>query len=740
MGSTCHGAPKTARGWLAPLLALVVAGCGPPKVVYEGGARFRAGGDQFQIDTGDGTGWRPFFAKGVNLAIATPGTFPGDLAATPWDYYRWLDRLAELNCNVVRAYTLHFPFFYDTLGKWNRDHPATPIYLVQGIWLDELEQGDYITDGSQQLAEEIRYVVDAVHGEADIDERRGKAYGTYRSDISSYLMAWLPGHEMDGQMVALSNKRWASYTRYDGRYLSSPEGLPIESWVGRNLDQVVSHELEKYGAQHPVAWSNWPALDPIHHPTETTRYGQDVVDVDFGRFKSSEPFTAGLFVSYHVYPFNPEFIIYDPKYAATIDASGKPNSYLGYLLDLKAHHPGVPLFITEYGVPSSMGVAHITETAYNHGGYSEQQQADAVVDLYRAIRQAGAAGAVVFELIDEWFKRNWMTNATTIPMDRARLWLDMMNPEESFGLISYYPLAESITVDGRTEDWAGVPELVSQPAQPVAPAGDGRDDARTLAALRLTADPAFLFLRLDTAGTGPPDLENTIWMIGLSTVDGPSGDRRFPDLGVRVAPEQGLEAVVVLDGKNGVYELRTDAAYDPAPRLSGTSKTGGQPLPNDAGTFALSTLLVNGDSAYLAEGKAFVPQPKHYQPGLLRRGDSSKDTLSHFELGNGVLELRIPWHALWVTDPSSRQVLDDDPSTPDFDASATSGIQIMVLTAVRGTSGARVVDALPRSAFAGGEFTAAVPRYSWPTWESVSTQERLKPVFHSLKQAYGASP
>ena len=42
----------------------------------------------------DGKGWQKFIVNGVDLAIAKPGYYPGDLAATRDDYDRWLRVMA----------------------------------------------------------------------------------------------------------------------------------------------------------------------------------------------------------------------------------------------------------------------------------------------------------------------------------------------------------------------------------------------------------------------------------------------------------------------------------------------------------------------------------------------------------------------------------------------------------------------------------------------------------------------
>ena len=63
---------------------------------------------------------------------------------------------------------------------------------------------------------------------------------------------------------------------------------------------------------------------------------------------------AGWFASYHAYPYYPDFMLYDPGYDRARSREGRSN-YFGYLKELKRHHAGMPLVISEYGVPSSRG-------------------------------------------------------------------------------------------------------------------------------------------------------------------------------------------------------------------------------------------------------------------------------------------------------------------------------------------------------------------------------------------------
>jgi hypothetical protein len=713
-------------------------------IVAPGPVQFRAHGDYFEIDRG--AGWQKFIVNAVDLAVAKPGFYPGELAAKREDYDRWLAGIAEMGANVIRIYTLHYPVFYQALREWNLGHPDQQLYLLHGIWLDERTDGDYMTDSTALFEDEIRKDIDAIHGNIDIAERFGKASGHYSADASPWLMAWLPGDEMDGELVAASDAKWAGYNQYNGRYLRMKKGgLPLEGWVAHEMDTVLAYEHDRYDVFRPIGWSSWPALDPIHHLTESPNFGQDVVDCNFAQFELIPPYDKGLFASYHVYPFNPEFIIYDPHYNTTLDAFGAVNSYLGYLKDLKSRHQGVPLLVAEYGIPSSQGVAHVNPYAYNHGGYSEAEQADIVYDLYQSCMQAGIAGTVAFEWIDEWFKRTWVTTPTMLPADRGRLWLDVMSPEENFGILSYYPLPGwSKQVDGDASDWNESDFTVS----PHGPAG--------FMQVRLAADPAFLYIYVQLPEDTTPDLQKFPLLFGISTAEGATGNQSLGPLhfgsGQTIQPAGGVgyEAMVVLDGET--RELRIDAAYDPMPRINGEKKTGGVPMATTDGQFVLENQLVNNNAQYLAmdveiDGKQWLPPPKQYHPwGKLKLGDATKDTSANVALGpHGVVEIRLPWHALWVTDPSSRSILWDDPATPGWDVRQTEGIRISAVQMQRSEGDVVVVNWVPFPMMAPvfpdtSARLLASEVFAWPTWDIVpNVVERRKPLFYALKAAFAGT-
>ena len=84
-----------------------------------------------------------------------------------------------------------------------------------------------------------------------------------------------------------------------------------------------------------------------------------------------------------------------------------------------------------------MGISHFQPYGWNHGGHTEEEQAQILSQMSSAIREAGCAGGVVFELQDEWYKHNWLTADFEAPLERSALWQNQLDPEKSYGLIGY---------------------------------------------------------------------------------------------------------------------------------------------------------------------------------------------------------------------------------------------------------------------------------------------------------------
>lgn len=477
----------------------------------------------------NGVDYSPFTVKGTNLGIAVPGTFPGELRATAADYSRWFTDIKAAGFNTIRLYTLHYPAFYETLDSFNRTQPNNPLYFFQGVWLEE-EIPNYQYDLYELTSifeQEIRDNVNAVHGNNSIASRPGKAHGSYTVDVSQWNVAYIIGREIYPDEVLTANANHPGDRQFLGEYLQIQDGDPAEVWITTRMDYLLTYEKAQYGTQRPISASSWPTLDPIAHPFEPNR-GEDTAQIDINKIDFSRA-PAGIFASYHAYPYYPDFVSQDPAYQGVSDAYG-PNSYLAYLRDLKSHYQNMPLLIAEYGVPSSWGIAHFAQSGMHHGGLNELDQGKLNMRLLENILESDCAGGIHFAWMDEWFKRTWINDPTDYIADSRIIWHNITSAEQNFGLIGYRR-----------------PGVLPQPWATYNPT----DAVQSLA---FAADPTFVRLQL----TLRESLRNvdTLWL-ALDTYADSLGERLLPT-GDTLA--HGAEFLLRIT--NGAADLYVTEAYD----------------------------------------------------------------------------------------------------------------------------------------------------------------------------------
>jgi hypothetical protein len=73
----------------------------------------------------------------------------------------------------------------------------------------------------------------------------------------------------------------------------------------------------------------------------------------------------------------------------------------------------------------------------NHGGHTEVEQGKYSVDMINGMYDLGLAGGAYFSLYDEWWKNFWITEPLTFPKNDYRLWHDMTNGEQNYGLLTF---------------------------------------------------------------------------------------------------------------------------------------------------------------------------------------------------------------------------------------------------------------------------------------------------------------
>lgn len=707
----------------------------------------RVTGDHFEVRTQKS--WEQFYVKGINLSAALPGKHPSEFPDSG-TYAKWLTEIGGMGVNAIRVYTIHPPYFYGALAAYNRTHSAAPLWLVHGVWTELPPKHNFDDKAWEgEFVQEMRYVVNLLHGRADIPPRAGHASGYYTADVSQWVLAYIIGREWEPFAVGAFNSS-SGRRGWHGRYLELSGGTPADAWMTEMCETMIAIEMKTYNAQHPVAYTNWPTLDPLAHPTETSvdqevairmargdriterpkEYDNDRFSLDANLVHPTAEFLAGWFVSYHAYPYYPDFFNYDPGYSAARSSQG-PSNYFGYLQDLKRHHPNLPIVISEYGVPASIGVAHIQPQGWNHGGMSESAMALIDARLTREIAEAGMAGGMLFAWIDEWFKKNWIVIDFEIPLERNRLWHNRLDAEQHYGMVAMeaVPPVDGSSLSSRMVGWKKVAPLY-------------RDGGT----LRAASDASYLWLLYEPApGENPDEI-----MLGFDVVDAKRGDTRWPG---QVGDPLTVGLEFVLRAAKGSVQLLADDAANPWRILPLRNLKPSRAFPTELrsdlpgylrGRFEMkmnssvgsaanadgrySPLFVAPNRRRLTKDSSEIPAAG-YDRGMLREGEPPDGLWER--LPDGTLEVRIPWMLINFTDPSQRRVLDNQgkKSGEELRTSIVPGIRITArITATSGQVRTWPGAGVPASLF------------SWPVWEEPKWISRTRSVYDSMRTVFSSPP
>jgi hypothetical protein len=627
------------------------------------------------------------FLPGMDLGATTPGHQPGELAISAGDYRRWLQEMGALGVRAVRIYTIHPPAFYQALAAYDTAHPAAPIYLIQGVYLPNdiylSKQNLYDPTATRTFTQELRDAAAAVHGTLVRTPQRGFASGRWTADVSRWTAGWVIGVEWDPFATAATDRKNPHAPAVHGRYFSStPAATTAERWLAARMNDMATAEAAT-GWTVPIAFADWPTVDPLRHPNEPNPQ-EDKVGVDAAHVLPTRNWPGGTFASFHVYPYYPDFLQYQPS-LQHFTFNGQADPYAAYLHDLRAHFKGtMPVMITEFGVPSSLGSAHTGTLGRSQGDHTEQQAMQTDAQLLVMMRQLGMAGAFVFEWTDEWYKKTWNTQLHQVPPDRLQLWHDQFTNEQYFGVVATDPL----------------------PLAP--PATMYRAQAGT-SVRQVTAWEDASYIHLSITFARSPAGRITIGLDTISSITGPpppgSADRR-------------ADYALVLDLARRAGQAWVRGKLDPDPIDYSPIPAGARPAARDG--WQLLELVT--DRPWVLPLTHQVTRMQFDNVGLLRAGDWSPgdpgyDSLALWHQRGTELDLRIPWAMAGISDPSSHQALIP---LGEFRATSVTIPGIGVTIAASG----------------GPALQAGTVR--WQDWQAVRYSERIKPGASALRQAFAA--
>ncbi|NMA18037.1 MAG: hypothetical protein GX939_04705 [Clostridiaceae bacterium] len=660
--------------------------------------------------------WKSITLKGVNLGMGKPGTFPGEAAITEEDYYRWFEYIGEMNANVIRVYTLHPPGFYNSLLKYNKKHDKK-LYVIHGVWINEemlaTSQDAFEEKNLEDFQEEMKTIVDVIHGNKKVEARPGHASGTYKADVSKYVIAWILGIEWDPYMVQNTNNLHASIGDYNGKYFETQGAKPFEYWLAQQMDTIVEYEMDHYNYIRPASFTNWPTTDILEHPANFQE-SEDLVSIDPNVIHTKKEMDlVGQFASYHVYPYYPDFLNVEEKYVNYVDHRGEKNNYAGYLNHLNSVHK-LPVLIAEFGIPASRGITHENPYGWNQGFKSEIEQGEILSRLYEDILEEDMLGGLIFTWQDEWFKRTWNTMDYDNP-DRRPFWSNAQTNEQQFGLLSFD--RHKIKIDGDTEEWQTEPLYYK--------------DQGVMKGLCVDHDERYLYIKLDYSDDG----------------------EGYPVILLDVLPDQGNyfvkdnENIKFSDGVDFIISLNDDEprividqyydffTYMYAYHLEMIEKPEPE-LSKNSGVFSQIHYVLSRE--YTSEDGEVLMAFSTHETGRLREGNGNPeskdyDSLADFYINDeGRMELRIPWLLIQSRDPSQKEFIGN---VHKDGLEASRYVDEIFIGALYVDYNGTVLDSFPSIE---NNVLNHMSAYTWDDWDLPEYKERLKQSYYTIQDLFNS--
>lgn len=624
------------------------------------------GSDSESLYLDAGNGLEVFDIRGVNLGLAKPGYYATDYAITEEEYLRWFQQIQELGANTIRTYTIAHPAFYEAFYQYNVNNP-NPLYLIHGASIDDyLIHSQYSAldeEFYEPFLEECKDVVDVIHGrhKRSVDKKMFPA--RYSRDISPWVFGYILGVEWEGDFVVFTNESESQVEQYEGKYLRTRNARNFEIVLAAIGDETIRYETKKYGTQRALAFANWSATCPLEFSESVRLANEKFGELDVNNIYATENFAGGMFASYHIYPYHPEYVLDEEE------TSDTENSYLAYLTRLNEHHT-LPVVVSEFGVPTSRGMASYEQNralGRDQGGINETKQGEALISMYKDIKASGCAGGIVYSWQDEWFRYTWNT-IPTVDLDHNIYWSDYQTNEQCFGLLSFDPGKEQSIcyVDGEKSDWSA-DDLVTE-----------QDGFR----LSMKYDLKFVYFLVEKDGFGIDT--DTVYIPVDTTVK--SGSTSASNLGLRMSDP--ADFVLQIAGKDN-SRLWVQKRYDTTTALYGSQlerylNPFVNPPAKDSTRFnrILLPLLekdyyynqgtneeddwvkVNCWDYYFSTSSRYYTLTQTYETGKLTYGNANPsaddfDSLADFCAGDGFVEIKLPWQLLNFADPSTMRIHDD---------------------------------------------------------------------------------
>lgn len=352
----------------------------------------------------------PFIVRGVVYVPGYPGYLPWEIessASLPdplkQSIYTDLSNIKAMGANTVRFWGAP-QYCYEALRE------IGGLHFLQTIWISGDQADFHNIFFKRDTKEYIKQVIDRVYAAFE--------------DNDPPIIAWLIGNELSEAGIRSTDSRHPDLNHFSGNYITTDSSRTAsEVFIAEMADYARTYEMETYGNQTLLSYSN-----------EIRTY--DLIDIPFLDF-----------VSHNAYSYAVPY--YRPGTAA---GSHTGTVFQGWIEEVKAKHPDIPLLITETGLSVSPNAYHVGPPNYGYGGNTEAEQETGLLQNLNDINTTALplAGVTIHEYLDAWWKFSLEDSYSQDPNDI----------EEWFGIVKLIPTGNWYTTEFRPsyqalkETWA----------------------------------------------------------------------------------------------------------------------------------------------------------------------------------------------------------------------------------------------------------------------------------------------
>jgi len=327
----------------------------------------------------------PFQVKGVVYVPGYPGYLPWEIenaATLPQELKNNIDsdlaNIKAMGANTVRFWGAP-KYCYESLKT------IGDLNFIQTIWIKGDEPDFQNVVFKEKTKAYIRKVIDRI-------------YSVF-NEHSPPLVAYIIGNELSESSILSTNAAHPDITNFVGDYIVTEASITAtEAFIAEMADYARTYEFDTYTNKSLLSYAN---------EIRTA----DIIEIPFLDF-----------ISHNAYSYAVPY--YRPGTAA---GSSSGTLFQGWIEEIKAKHPNIPLLISETGLSVSPNAGQVGPPNYGYGGNTESQQAAALLQNINDVTTSTLpiAGVCIHEYLDAWWKFGLEDSYTQDPDD----------VEEWFGLV-----------------------------------------------------------------------------------------------------------------------------------------------------------------------------------------------------------------------------------------------------------------------------------------------------------------